>query len=293
MNKKNNRAKACNEMIQSLNVSDEVKEGLYKIEKAASSGNQLIKSVVKDLFISCPSCKELSKIAKCYERIITCNSVYPVRGTRTYLELAFPSSGKDKDYMEFFASPKLAAATQNCFTGVFLISFEQWSGANELIRNPAFNELVKFINDNKSHISFVFHVKPEFMGQKVLLNEFSKYVNLYVMEHTLPDMGMAFKFVETKLNESGIELNKAGKQELKKLLEDKLDMGASTYKGYQTLGRFASNLQFELYVQKGMGFGNKKKTTSCLIGKNEVRMISNSISMPDETISCKGKLGFN
>lgn len=28
MNKKNNRAKACNEMIQSLNVSDEVKEGL-------------------------------------------------------------------------------------------------------------------------------------------------------------------------------------------------------------------------------------------------------------------------
>ena len=63
MNKKNNRAKACNEMIQSLNVSDEVKEGLYKIEKAASSGNQLIKTVVKDLFISCPSCKELSKIS--------------------------------------------------------------------------------------------------------------------------------------------------------------------------------------------------------------------------------------
>ncbi len=293
MNKKKNKAKTCNEMIQSLNVSDEVKDGLYKIDKVASSGNQLIKSAVKDLFISCPSCKELSKIAKCYERIITCNNVYPVRGTRTYLELAFPSSGIDKDYKEFFASPKLAAATQNYFTGVFLISFEQWGGANDLIRSPAFNELVKFINDNKSRISFVFHVKPEFKEQKVLLNEISKYVNLYIMEHNLPDMNMAFKFVETKLNESGIELDKAGKQELKKLLEDKIDMDASTYKGYQTLERFASNLQFELYIQKCMDSDNEKKTDFCLIGKDEVKRVSNSILMPDKTISCKRKLGFN
>lgn len=119
------------------NIAYSIKDTLHKIERVTSSSNKKMKASVKDILLVSPSCKELSKIAKCYERIITSNGVYPVRGVRTYMELVYPASGKDSDLKAFFASPRLAAATQNKFTGVFLISFEQWNGANELIMDSA------------------------------------------------------------------------------------------------------------------------------------------------------------
>lgn len=280
----------CKEQIQNLNVSEEVKMGLFKIEHVASSDNKVIKSLVKDIFICSPSCKELSKMAKCYERIITCNSVYPIRGTRTYLELAFPASGKDKEYKEFFASPKLAAATQDYFTGVFLISFEQWNSTNELFREPVFKDLIKFINDNKKHISFVFHVTPDFKDKLMLANELGKYVNLYLFEHDLPDMDKALEFVETKLNESGIKLDCEGKRELRKIMQEKINIESSCYKGYETLERIVSNLQFELYVQNSLE--GERYLESVCIDNDRIRKAAGNISIPDETMYGKRQLGF-
>lgn len=290
----NQNNKACKDMTESLNVSNEIKEILFKIESVASSNNSKIKASIKDIFISSPSCKELSRIAKCYERIITSNSVYPIRGSRTYLELAFPASGVDKDYKEFFASPRLIAATQDYFTGVFLISFEQWKSANDVIRDASFKELIKFIDDNKEHISFVFHVTSSFKDSKVLCNELGKHVNLYFIEHTFPDMEHAIKYVETQLSESGIEFNTSGKREIKKLIKEKIDTTSSTYHGYRTLEHFVANLQFELYAHVARKHTESSdKESSYSISKDEIRMIADSIEIPDENTSYQRKLGFN
>ncbi len=283
----------CSEMIQKLNVSEKIKNSLHTVRQVAASKNANIKSSVKHLFISSPLCKELSKIAKCYERIIISNGVYPVHGARTYLELAFPSEKNEKEYKAFFASPKLAAATLDYFTGVFLISFEQWKGARDLIEEPAFMDLVKFIDDNKGRISFVFHVTPEFKDKKVLMNELNKYVNLYCLEHALPDFDTSLQFVEMKLREAGIKFDQDGREGLKQLLENKVDVTAASYMGYLTLEKFIENLQFELYAQESIYKKTVKKRGEKLVGKKEILMASDYISVPDETITYKRKVGFN
>lgn len=284
----------CKSMIESLNVSKDIKEMLYKVLSVASSNNPKMKASVKDLFIKSPSCKELSKIAKCYERIITTNMVYPIRGSRTYLELAFPFLGKDSEYKEFFASPKLVAATQNVFTGVFLISFEQWKGASELIRDIVFQDLVNFINNNKNNISFVFHVTPDFSDANVLYNELEKYINLCLLEHSFPDINLAILFIEKKLEESGIKFSAEGKKEIKKLLEDKISIISNSYHGYETLEKLAANIKFELcasVAQKQIKDKNDNYFYS--VGKKEVTMLTSIIDVPDEKTLYQGKLGFH
>ena len=50
------------------------------------------------------------------------------------------------DYSAFYNSPRLVAATQNNYTGVFLISFEQWHNFSELNRDAVFEELLNYID---------------------------------------------------------------------------------------------------------------------------------------------------
>ena len=289
-----NNNKTVNDLINSLNVSDEIKETLYKIERVAASNNAKLKTSVKDLFISSPSCKELSKIAKCYERIITTNMVYPIRGSRTYLELAYPAYGTDKDYGGFFESTRLAVATQDNFTGVFLISFEQWKNANDLIRDMAFGKLVKFIENNKVNISFVFHVMPEFQNSEMLYRELSKHTvsNPCYIKHSFPDMEHAIEFVETQLKESGITFTGAGKREMKKLVENKINISSNGYCGYSTLEKLVSNLQFELCAGIGRNT-NREIEKQIIIDKEELKMIAVNIDIPDENEIYHRKLGFN
>ncbi|MGN0438748.1 MAG: hypothetical protein ACI4F4_09520 [Lachnospiraceae bacterium] len=278
-------------LIENLNTSEEIKDVLRKINSVASSNNPKMKQSIKNIFIVSPTCDELSKIAMCYERIITTNRVYPTRGTKTYLELAFPASGKDIDYREFFASPKLVAATQNYFTGVFLISFEQWKSASELIRDIAFVDLTNFINSNKEHISFVFHVTPQFKDAKQLQKEFAKHLNICQIEHSLPDLKNAIQYVEKQLCEGGVELNASGKRELKKLLEEKIDVTSNSYYGYRTLEQLVSNLLFEFCAVISEK-SDSVEEMSFSIGKEEVKGIASKIDIPDESDIFHSKLGF-
>ena len=281
----------CENYIEKLNTSDDIKKVLRKINTVASSDNLKMKQSVKDLFLTSPSCKELSKIGKCYERIIMNNGVYPTRGSRTYLELAFPASGKDSDYREFFASPRLAAATQNYFSGVFLISFEQWTSASELIRDIAFSNLVNFIDNNKKHISFVFHVTPEFRDINQLENELAKHLNMCRIKHSLPDMNSAVLYVEKQLYEAGIELDTSAKREIKRLLAEKIDITSNSYHGYRTLEKLVSSIQFELYATV---FEKKDSIRESLfrIGKDEIKAIASDIDVPYENDTFQRKLGF-
>lgn len=290
------------ELIEHLNASEEIKEVLHRMNCVASSYNPKMKQSVKDLLVVSSGCEEVSAIAKCYERIITANGVYPTRGTRTYLELAFPATDEETEYREFFASPRLAAATQNHFSGVFLISLEQWKGATELIKKDAFEELLKFIDRNQQHTSFVFHITPQFRDRKLLQNELNRYLNLCTLEFSLPDRNLALLYVEQQLEKAGICLSASGKKELRRLMEEIIDITPEAYHGYRTLEKFAADLQFELYANRTYKT-KTDQTVSCDkegiledlgkdVGKEEIQAVASYITIPNREKMYPHRLGF-
>lgn len=290
----NNKGEFCEMMIRGSGLSEDARNTLLRINRVAASEGEEIKTSVKDLFLICPSGQVVSSIGHCYETIITCNGVYPVRGTRTYLALAFPVSGTDMDYKEFFASPTLAAATQNYFTGVFLISFEQWTGADDLIKDQAFTYLIRFINCNKSHMSFVFHVTPDFRDKENLYKELGRYVNLYLIEQMPLDKEYMVKYISDRLVRVGIEFDEEGWQEMGRLFEEKLNASERSSMDYQTLELLAESIKFELYAQfaQRQEGGSDEEKTRCFVGQEEIRMIADYIEMPDAQSPYRRIMGF-
>lgn len=232
--------------IDTLSVSDEAKEVLRRTLRVASSSNPAMKESVRNLFVVCPHGACLSDYAKTYERIIIENNVYRVVGRGTYLELAFPKMGTDKDYTGFFASANIIAATINSFSGVFLISFELFGSYNELFKEPAFASLLKYIDSNSKIISFVFHVLPEFTDYEKLKSTLQAHVNLMEVTLSKPDISDAINYVANELGKTNIVFTKDAKKKLKTLVSKKIDLSSKAYLGYLTLDRFANNVAFEV-----------------------------------------------
>jgi len=232
--------------IDTLSVSEDAKEVLRRTHRVASSTNPNIKESVKNLLVVCPHGAGLSDYARTYERIIIDNDVYRVTGKGTYLELAFPKMGTEKEYVAFYNSARLVAATINSFTGVFLISFERFNGYNDLMKEPAFTGLLKFIDANDKNISFVFHVLPEFRDVEKFANTLKSHVNLFQVSLEKPGIEDATEYVADELNKTNIVFTKAAKKKLSVLVAEKIDLESTSYLGYRTLDRFTSNVAFEV-----------------------------------------------
>lgn len=286
-----NKANKYKKMIEDLNVSEQIKEFLRRVEEVASSGNSKLKASVADIFIKSPSCSELSKLARTYENIITGYGVYPFRGVGTYLELAFPSRGTDRDYKDFYASPRRVAATSNHFSGVFLISFEQWGSADEVIRDESFDSLVKFIEANRRRISFVFHITPDFRDGKILYDELSKYANLEYLEHFFPDKAEAAEYIKNQIREAEIELSQAGIAEIDRLIDERLDVTAKSYNGYRTLEKISKRLLFELYSRQGQKSERMGEESRIEVDAKDVAEMSSLIDMHQDS-DHRRKIGF-
>lgn len=273
--------------IEELFVSEEAKEVLRKVRGVASSSNPLVKASIKNLFVTCPYGAALSDYARVYERIIIENTVYRVVGKGTYLELAFPKMGTEKDYAEFYNSTRIVAATINDYTGVFLVSFEQWCGYNELARDEAFPGLLKFVDRNKKNISFVFHVLPEFTDKEKLYLLLSSHVNLKKVELINPDLSKATEFVISELKKTDITLTASAKRELGNFISEKVDIASPHYLGYRTLERLSKNIIFEasciLNVEQK---GNKK------IDVQMLKKLSDEVDFSLDEKDKKSRLGF-
>jgi hypothetical protein len=238
------------QMIEELNVPEEVRDYLKRVEAVASSENPKVKCTVQDIYIQSPSTRELSRMAKVYESIITGCGVYPFRGVGTYVELAFPYRGSELDYKDFFASPRRVASTQNFFSGVFLCSFEQWQNAEELVRDPAFETLLAYIDSYKDRISFVFHVTPDMREAQVLFRELGSHVNLVRLGLSYPGMEEARAYLRERMTDAGFELSEEAGYEMDRLMEEKIDFESSAYLGYRTLESFSQRILFELCSEK-------------------------------------------
>lgn len=231
--------------IERLNIPARAKEVLGRINKVSGSESVAMKASVKSLFVICPHGAGLSEFARVYEDIIITNGVYPVRGRETYLELAFPRMGSEKDYADFYNSPKLVAATQNSYTGIFLISFEQWNSFMELTRDKVFDELLNYLDKNKKNISFVFHVLPEFHDPDKLAQTLNGHVNIEQLRLLKPELNEAKAYVTNEMKKTKLRFTGGARNKLEMLIESKIDTESKAYLGYETLKRFTDDLIYE------------------------------------------------
>lgn len=238
--------KTSKDLIELLNAPEEAKSVLRKIYKVASSENNQIKETVKDIFVTCPEGAGLSEYAHAYEKIIVENDVYRVKGKETYIELAFPRLGGEKEYRKFFDSPRLVAATINDFVGVFLISFEQWASYNELMREAFFDKLLQFIDDNKNKVSFVFHVLPEFVDSDKLANLLNSHINIIKVELKKPNVYEAIEYVKEELRNKGIKVDNHAEKCLEEFISEKIKIESKSYVGYSTLDKLTQDISFEI-----------------------------------------------
>jgi hypothetical protein len=275
------------ELIEKLSVTEEAKEVLRKVNRVASSSNPLIKASIKNLFVTCPYGAALSDYARVYEKIIVENAVYRVVGKGTYLELAFPKMGTEKDYADFYNSTRIVAATINDYVGVFLVSFEQWSGYNELVREEALSEFLKFVDCSKKNISFVFHVLPEFTDKEKLYFLLSGHVNLKKVELINPDLGKATDFIINELKKTDITFTDSAKRKLGDFISEKVDITSPHYLGYRTLERLSKNIIFEAScILNEEQNGNKK------IDVQMLEQLSVEVDFSLDEKDKKSRLGF-
>lgn len=273
--------------IDTLSVSEYAKEALRRTLRVASSTNSNIKESVKNLLVVCPHGACLSEYARTYERIIIENDVYRVTGKGTYLELAFPKMGTEKEYAAFYNSTRLVAATINSYTGVFLISFERFNGYTDLMKEPAFTGLLKFIDTNAKNISFVFHVLPEFGDIEKLANKLKSHVNLLQVSLKKPGIVDATEYVTDELNRTNIVFTKAAKKKLSVLLAEKIDLESASFQGYRTLDRFTSNVVFEVAC-----ICNENKKGMRTIDTKVISQLAESVDFSLEEKEISHKVGF-
>ena len=275
------------EKIDKLNVSKEAKKVLVRINKVSGSENVAMKKSIKNLFITCPHGAGLSEYARVYEAIIISNGVYPVRGKGSYLELAFPYMGSKMDYSAFYNSPRLVAATQNNYTGVFLISFEQWHNFSELNRDAVFEELLNYIDKNKSNISFVFHVLPEFGEADKLARALNGHANIEQLQLSKPRLKEAKEYVTNEMEKTKIYFTDGAKEQLEFLIETKVNTESQAYLGYETLKGFTENLVYEVAcICEADSAGIRKIDSKTMID------LSGTIGFSLDEREEKSKLGF-
>jgi len=272
--------------IRGMNIPEETKAVLEKIEYAAKINQGSFKKSIPSVFLEGDKGVGSSGFAYAYERILATNHVYMVRGSKTFLELVFPKNGNEKDYQRFFQSPKMVASIQNQFYGVFAISFEEWDG-KDLIESEPFKALLTFIDNNKNNIFFVFQVTSEFKAKEELRKTLNNHVNLVEAHLGYMDIDMAADYIQTYLLNDGIRFSVNGKKELKRFLNKKVNMESQNFAGYHSLQQIARSIQFELLSEDLMPGKNMQVSDYML------RNIESRISAP-ETVELKSRtMGFS
>ena len=271
--------------IRGMNIPEEAKAVLEKIEYAAKINQGSFKKSIPSVFLEGDKGVGSSGFAYAYERILATNHVYMVRGSKTFLELVFPKNGNEKDYQRFFQSPKMVASIQNQFYGVFAISFEEWDG-KDLIESEPFKALLTFIDNNKNNIFFVFQVTSEFKAKEELRKTLCNHVNLVEAHLGYIDVDKAVDYIQTYLQNDGIIFSANGKKELKNFLNEKVNLESHNFAGYHSLQQIARSIQFELLAED-MVLGKNMQVSDYML-----RNIESRITAP-ETVELKSRtMGF-
>ena len=272
--------------IRGMNIPEETKLVLEKIENAAKINQGSFKKSIPSVFLEGDKGTGSSGFAQVYERILASNHVYMVRGSQTFLELVFPRNGTEKDYQRFFQSPKTVASIQNQFYGVFAISFEEWEG-KELLESEQFKALLTFVDNNKDNIFFVFQITKDFKAKDELRRTLNNHINMVEAHLNYLDLDMSAEYIQNYLEKDGIRFSVNGKKELKRFLNRKLNMESQNFAGYHSLQQVARSIQFELLSEDLMD----DKTMQ--VSDYMLRTIESRVIAP-ETVEVKSRtMGFS
>ena len=240
--------KKCKETIMAMNFPEEVKEVLLGFDRVTSFSNARLKNNVPGIILRANNGSGITEFAKCIDMILRENRIYSVHGAKTYLEMSFPVKGDEDDYLNFFEKPRIVSQTQNLFYGVMTIYMTGWDDKNLLINNEHFDDLMEFIEINKSNICFVICVP--FDANKSFMSAFESEINkrLRTIDVSLPspNMEMAFEYIKNGLKKDGIKFTAKGSTRLREAVEKILDIKSSEYQGYKTLDQIISSIEYEL-----------------------------------------------
>lgn len=240
--------KAIEKELNALFIDDEAKNCLRTIDRVFSvkTGNNDL--VGPALLVTAGDGCGVSSYGKVYSLIVDSSPSLKIRGSRTFLELAFPKDN-ERDERLFFASPRRAASIRNRFYGTMIISFREYTG-RDLIFSDSFNKLLSFISENRDNIHFVFHILPEFTEKKHLLMKLKDVVNVMEVLLDKPTLDVGFVYIVTKLEECGYEVSKDTKILLREeILADIIS--DKSYVGYRSLNTLLERIHFEIALVGG------------------------------------------
>ena len=263
----------------------QTKEVLCKIEKATKGNLGSYKKSIPSILLVGDVGAGRSEFAQEYESILKSNHVYTIRGTNTFLDLTFPKYGEEIDYRKFFRSPGVAASIQNRFYGVFAISFEEWKG-HDLLDSPRFKELLRFIDNNKDNIFYVFEVTSGFKAKEEFKRVLNNHINIAEACLKQPDIQMSAEYIQYCMESDGLVLDSSGEKELHEFLIRRLNIESPGFAGYKTLRQISKSILFELLTD------NSHKTGQMEVTGNMLRNIESRIITPGDISTRKQTIGF-
>lgn len=268
-------------------MDEEAENLLLKIEEVAKSSCDATKKVIPSILLTCDRGLGAEEFATEFERILSANHVYKVRGAGTYLSLVFPRNADEKLTQRFFQSPKVVAEFQNNFYGVFSISFEEWEGS-DLLMHDNFNALLTYIDNNKDNIFFVFRVTEGFKAKEELSATLKNHINIVEVSISRPTIEMAAEYIQSCLENDGLTFSMNGKKALKSFLKRKLDMDVDEFAGYSSLKQIANSIQFELVAE------HELEDRRLQVSDHMIKNIESRVVIPENITPNQGhRIGFS
>ena len=255
-------------MSMQKRFSPEAEEILENIRNTAAKGQM---ECIPNLLIVSDTGAGFSEYSRRIEEILNQYKAFSMRGEKTYFEVTFPPiEASERDFRKFMQSGNAVALFQNEYSGVEVISFEEYLGKD--IFGPRFDILLNYIDKAKERTFFIFKVNQAFKAKNELFGRLNNHINLLQLSLEQPGSYEAVNYIITRLKEQGFEFTFKAREALEEVILSRLEHSKETYRGYHTLNLLSQSIAYELITS---GFINNKKITI-----NAVRQISNKVFTP-------------
>ena len=204
-----------------------------------------------------------------------------------YLKLIFPGPDHGEEHFDkFFCSPRISAVTSNNFSGVFVVSLEEWK-CEKLIEEKCFERLMDYIQTNRK-MRFAFLCHQEDKGVDLLIEILKKHLNIVDIHIGKLSLGDSYLYVYKKLQDKGLSICKKGKSYiyLKNIILVP-NISREGFLGYRDLDRIIEIILFEAAIYK--------TSVAPITEENELeflKTIKEELLLKDNEEDSKVKIGF-
>lgn len=250
--------------------------------------------ILPHLFISAPDGAGTTTLGKAISQELEKNHYFKIHGQTTFLELSLPKPESQSDASmldKFFASPRIAAGTQNKFYGLFLVDLSAWRG-KDLMISTVIEKLMNFVKENRNNIYFCFRVKPDFEEKEKLIRELKKYLSVRTIELKSLNYSQVEQFICDCMETDGLILPMDSKEELHKLLQETYLLNREDSLGYYSIELFVKELEYQLLTELKETSEEEKEKKQRVISKNQIQKVMMELFPRQETRTNRKGFGF-